>query len=323
MRTPSPANPLVLGQDDPRTLIWRSFAPYVTVLASSDADELIKQKGFSGGFLELIRPFGETINGKVTVRDSVGQSRSWDDFGIRFVGIKDGLPSTKTQPRKSTEVSRRSAEVKAEPYNGMESTSRRLGGDVAQIEEAVDRHLLYAEYNAGHNAEYLAFKDHSASKPTAPFHWLYLRRLMSALPMTPHETFSHPVASVIAISSRNPAPIEELRRLYDSTNSGEYRLPQWVNNEFLRYYVLVHDDDHDDFRKSSALYERMTKAFGLHCHLLRLRSAQCVASDDDSLRLPIAGWISASEELAEIQKRGNKPLENMISAVLTLHRDCG
>jgi hypothetical protein len=108
---------------------------------------------------------------------------------------------------------------------------------------------------------------------------------------------------VIAISSRSPNPIEELRTLYASSNTGEHRLPPWVLNEFLRYYILVHDEDYDDISKSMALYDQMKRHFGLHCHLLRLRSAQCVPSDDDSVKLPHPEWMSAAEELAEIIRR--------------------
>jgi hypothetical protein len=111
------------------------------------------------------------------------------------------------------------------------------------------------------------------------------------------------VATVIAISSRSPNPIEELRTLYASSNTGEHRLPPWVLNEFLRYYILVHDEDYDDISKSMALYDQMKRHFGLHCHLLRLRSAQCVPSDDDSIKLPHPEWMSAAEELAEIIRR--------------------
>jgi hypothetical protein len=121
--------------------------------------------------------------------------------------------------------------------------------------------------------------------------------------MVPSETMSHPVASVIAISSRSASPIEELRSLYDSSNTGEHRLPQWVHNEFLRYYVLIHDEDYDDITKSMALYDQMRRHFGLHCHLLRLRSTQCISSDDDSTRLPPCEWTAAAEELAEIVRR--------------------
>ncbi|KAK8161184.1 ER-golgi trafficking TRAPP I complex 85 kDa subunit-domain-containing protein [Phyllosticta citrichinensis] len=286
----SPASPSSGVGEELRSLILRSFVPHVGILASTDTEEICRGKGFAGGFLELMRPYGEQIQGKVTVRDSVGASRSWEDFGIRFTGLKDALG---VRPRLNP---------RREPASFL-----RVGGDLSAIEEAVDRHLFFAEMQMGSAADdYFNSKRASLESPgsSSPFYRLYLRRLLSGLPMTPHETFSHPVACVMAISSRNPNPIEELRRLYASTNSGgDQKLPTWVNNDYLRYYVLVHDEDNDDIGKSTALYDQMKRHFGLHCHLLRLRSSQCVSSDDDAVRLPLCEWLSASEELAEIHKR--------------------
>ena len=184
---------------------------------------------------------------------------------------------------------------------------------MSQVEDLVDRHLSYSELHASHTTDYINFKDEESPESTnldvvSPFYSLYLRRLLSAFPMSPHETFSHPVACVIAISSRNSSPIEELRRLYQSTNIGDDRLPQWVNNEYLRYYVLVHDEDNDDINKSISLYEQMKRHFGLHCHLLRLRSIQCVESDGDSIRLARSLWVSAGEEMTEILRQGTHSL---------------
>jgi hypothetical protein len=183
----------------------------------------------------------------------------------------------------------------------------RTGGDVAQVEELVERHLTYYEENSGPvEASYLTARDPSAfsdAHANSPFYTLYLRRLLSGLPMNPAETFSHPVASVITISSRSQSPIDDLRTLYASSNTGENRLPEWVHNEFIRYYVLIHDEDYDDITKSIALYEQMKRHFGLNCHLLRLRSQPCVSSDDDAVRLAPTEWTAAGEELAEIVRR--------------------
>lgn len=252
------------------------------------------------------------MSGKVTIRDSIGASKTYDDYGIRFVGLGDGLGQPRpSSNRPSYEGTRDSANGRLSRDKGRSSLNiPRIGGNVSQVEELIDRHLSYSEFHSHNPTDYLTANEGqeeaspaSSLDTVSPFYSLYIRRLLSALPLTPHETFSHPVACVIAISSRNPSPIEELRRLYQSTNTGEDRLPQWVNNEYLRYYVLVHDEDHDDINKSISLYEQMKRHFGLHCHLLRVRSVQCVASDDDSVRLPQSSWISAGEELAEIQHR--------------------
>ncbi|KAG9202925.1 hypothetical protein G6514_003706 [Epicoccum nigrum] len=294
-RTPTSLPPGV--SDEYRTLIQRAFVPHVAVLADAETEALIRGKGVDGGLLELLRPFGEQVPGKVTIRDSIGASKSHDDFGVRFVGVEDAYPDLRGGQRASTESTRR---------------PRRTGGDVAQIEEVVDRHLQYSEFNhqgpgpnPNPNADYLNKGEPEAHVEGAgsPFYTLYLRRLLSGLPIVPHETFAHPVAGIIAISSSNPHPIEELRRLYNRQHDGDLRFPQWVENDFLRYYVLVHDEENGDIAKSNQTFDSMKRHFGLHCHLLRLKSQECIPSDDDSVRLPTCEWMSAGEELAEIQKR--------------------
>jgi trafficking protein particle complex subunit 8 len=307
IRSPSPTLSTRLGDgsSDTKDVIIRAFSPHVSILASNDTEELVRHKGIHGGLLELLRPFGEHVPGKVTIRDSNGASRSWEDFAVRFVGVKDGLESPRAPSRNSTDSvggrnGQRASMLEYKPAR------LRTGGDVLHIEELVERHLTFAEEQSGPiEADYLNYKESETSDPqaTSPFFLLYLRRLLSGLPLVPSETTSHPVASVIAISSRSPAPIEELRTLYASSNTGEHRLPQWVHNEFLRYYVLIHDEDYDDIQKSMNLYDQMKRHFGLHCHLLRLRSTQCVPSDDDVTKLPQCEWTAATEELAEITRR--------------------
>jgi len=274
----------------------------VSVLSSPDCEELLRHKGINGGLLELLRPFGERIAGRVVIRDSTGASRPWDDFGIRFTGVRDGLEAPRLVEHEKKEQETEDKQV-AE-LSEYKPARLRSGGDALQIDEVVERHLEYAEHQASSKeTDYLNVKDKRDTPDTSPFYALYLRRLLSGTILSPHETFSHPVTQVIAISSRNPAPIEELRNLYASSNTGDHRLPQFVNNEFLRYYVLVHDEDYDDIKKSTTLYEQMKRHFGLHCHLLRLRSTQCLPTDDESMRLPQCEWQSAAEELTEILTR--------------------
>jgi len=285
--------------------------PHIAVHTSADTDELTNEKGFERGLWQLLRPYGERIQGKVTIRDSIGASRICDDFAVRFVQLGDRLERATKPPagRRSTEGPNITQKA-AEPSPNFQSSGSRFsktGGNVATIEKLVEKHLSYAEtFRQGANEDYVSFKllNSKDSDTLSPFYTLYLRRLLSGVPMAPHETFSHPVACIIAISSRNPNPIEALRRLYDESSSGEKRLPLWVNSdEYLRYYVLVHDEEKDDISKSMALFEQMKRHFGLHCHLLRLRSSHCILTDDDAITLPACDWLSASEELTGIQTR--------------------
>ncbi|KAF2838753.1 hypothetical protein M501DRAFT_1031812 [Patellaria atrata CBS 101060] len=311
-RTASPGPPASTSPDDPRNLVQRALVPTIYVLPSSDTEELMQEKGIQGGLAELLRPFGDNIHGKVTIRDSIGASKSFDDYGVRFIGLRDSLNILKSPPRRSTERRPSTVNGIVEPPQKVLSPLSRLGGDISHVEEVVDRHLSYAESQSQTFSEdYLNSKqtDPEPSSSASPYFTHYVKRLLSGIPLTPHETFSHPVACVISISSRNPNALEELRRLYTATNS-EFRLPPWVSNDFLRYYLLVHDEDHDDVAQSQTLYEQMKRHFGLHCHLLRIKSTRCLPTDDDSIKLPLCGWISAGEELMEIQKRVDLNIEN-------------
>ena len=290
-RSSSPAT-FAGNYDEPRQIIVGSFAPRVSVYASEDTEDFIQGKGFNGGFKELIKPYAERIPGKVVARDSIGSSKAWEDFGIRIVGPDDGQPFRTA----SSELGRRS--VSGQTSGARDSTSS-AGNSIAPFEKLLDHHLRNEETRTettsnGHIDSYSGEKH---TRNTSAIYPLYLRKLLASMLMVPYETFSHPVACIIAVSSHNASPIETLRQLY--TQSGR-RIPTFVGPEYLRYYVLIHDEEGDDITKSTALFDLMKRHFGLHCHLLRLRSSHCVQTDDDSTPVPPSSWLPAEDDLAQI-----------------------
>ena len=292
--------------EDTRDTVFRSFAPHIAVYASQETEELVAGKGIPGGLLSLLRPFGETVQGKVITRDSIGASKSWEDFGVHFVGLSDGIPP----PISSTQGENRSKDLGlAFQAQGRGPFASRTGGNIAEVEALVRQHLAVAESSGlSTNAENGARRAfHTSDEIGASSYFsLYLRRMLSGIPNSPHETFSHPVGCVLAISSRNKAPIETLRNLYENTTHGDKRLPIWMNNEYLRYYVLIHDEENHDISKSSILFEQMKRHFGLNCHLLRLRTTRSIPTDDDVMPLPDCEWVTAAEESQRMHDRGKR-----------------
>lgn len=290
-----------------RQIIVRSFAPRVAVFASSDSEDFVRQKGFKDGLYSLLRPYGERLQGKVIIRDSVGGSRGWDDFGIRFIDSQE-LHKDSTyradgdivdqDPRNLVNGSQRVSEHTRRSYSNETGTS---------IDRVLD-HCLRTAGAAfdGQGKDYLDFEgtSYEPRPELSSAYPVYLRKLLSSASIVPYETFSHPVACLIAVSSAHPAPIEALRQLYSNTGHGSKNIPAWMGTEYLRYYVLIHDEENDDITKSTALFDLMKRHFGLHCHLLRLRRSQCVLTDDDSTKIPSCEWLSAEEEIDKLETRG-------------------
>ena len=294
-------------------IIVRSFAPRVAVFASPDTEEFVREKGFRDGLHSLLRPYGERLHGKVIIRDSIGGSRAWDDFGIRFIDSQvlqedneDNEDNTHRADGASLGQDARS--LVNGPQRVSQQSSSSYGDETRKsIDRVLDSYLrTTTAVTDDHEKGHLDFEGAPYEPPPlpSPLYEVYLRKMLSSASIVPYETFSHPVTCLIAVSSRHPAPIEALRQLYSNTSHGGKKIPAWMGTEYLRYYVLIHDEENDDITKSTALFDLMKRHFGLHCHLLRLRRSQCILTDDDSTRVPSCEWVSAQEEVEKLRLKG-------------------
>lgn len=290
-------------------MITSALIPHIAVFSSEDTDRLAADKGFPLGLWELLRPFGERIHGKVNIRDSNGVSRSYDDYAVRFIRLGDHIEAPDPSPGAPQSL------LNGAPSNLVNTPSKRLPWSktvIRETEEVVNRHLTYAEQAAAGMGHFNILGTAATGEEftTSPFYALYLRRLLSGISAAPHETFSHPVACVIAISSRNPDPIATLRNLYAQSSKGDAQLPPWIDQEYLRYYMLVHDEENDDIMRSMQLFDQMKRHFGINCHLLRLRGSKCAETDDDSIPLFHSDWMTAAEELNMLERTDEEDFED-------------
>ncbi|KAL8656946.1 MAG: hypothetical protein Q9226_002417 [Calogaya cf. arnoldii] len=272
----------------PRHTILASFAPRVACFASEDTDAIAREKGYSGGFHSLLRPFAEHVPGKVVIWDSIGASKAWDDFGVRLIQYKED--------QKDTEDDQAEQRLSSDPPLIREAKESSI--------EAIVTQSIRAARNDERIPGFEGFVDglnsRRASAP-APAYIQYLRKILSESVQEPYETFSHPVACIVAVSSRSPAPLEKIRQMYSYSGRANNSIPPWVAVDYLRYYVLVHDEDNDDIVKSTALFDLMKRHFGLHCFLLRIRSLPCAGTDSEAIESPRCHWKTADEELSEME----------------------
>jgi trafficking protein particle complex subunit 8 len=211
--------------------IAQAFCPTVAVVSSKECDELLRAKGFTG-LLDMLRPFGDCVQGKVNIRDSQAMSIPVEDFSVRFVdfhhyarGIANGTSASRDQG----------------PYAPKSPTMQTYvpGGDLVAIERLLETKIESSEkkYEQATAKGEVGGSDYS----------FFLRKMLSATPVSAHETFSHPVACILAVSSHHPEPVDALLGLYNTTNNAP--IPRYIDAGFLRYYVLIHDEDKDDFEK--------------------------------------------------------------------------
>ncbi|KAL9637633.1 MAG: hypothetical protein Q9204_001796 [Flavoplaca sp. TL-2023a] len=294
--------------DTPRQTILASFAPRVACFASEDTDDIAKEKGYLGGFYSLLRPFAEHVAGKVVIRDSIGASKAWDDFGVRLIQYRDEPRAVVSSVGQLKSHPKTTEDDQLEQRSSSESPSIQNPNERA-IESLVTRTIHAArEYGLTNEVQGLADTLGSQkSNAPSPAYVQYLRKMLSEAVQEPYETFSHPVACIVAVSSRSLAPLEKLRQLYSYSGRANNLIPPWVAVDYLRYYVLVHDEDHDDIVKSTALFDLMKRHFGLHCFLLRIRSLPCEGPNNDVVEIPRCHWTTADEELSELEEYDSGP----------------
>lgn len=263
-----------------KRIIARSFSPGISVASSADTEELCRDMGFDS-LLHILKPFGDKVSGRVTVRDSQSVSNSYEDFAVRFIPRvlshqeirvpdvsvpqslhKPGAPQlnslsspTLTSPLSSPTLNAGSIRgISVSPLAASYGLSRQL----FRLED------LESLVKAGIN-------DMGNDITAERINDLYLKFFSSVLasqPLSPFESFGHPVAGIIVISSRNETPIDTLSALYKQSH--DPLIPDFVDKDYLRYYVLMHDEQRDSLDKSVALFEKMKRHFGIHCHLMRV-----------------------------------------------------
>jgi trafficking protein particle complex subunit 8 len=197
---------------------------------------MLRGKGYSG-LLDLLRPFGDCIQGTVNIRDSQAMSIPVEDFTVKFIDFHQyaqGVANGREKPQG--------------PYAPKPVSTQTYipGGDLIAIERLMEQRIESLNETLEKekmNGEKIEVKESEYS--------YFLRRMLSAIPVSAHETFSHPVACVLAVSSRHPEPIDALLGLYNTTNNAP--IPRFIDAGFLRYYVLIHDEDTDDIDKYGPL----------------------------------------------------------------------
>ncbi|KAF9116328.1 Trafficking protein particle complex 8 [Mortierella sp. AM989] len=225
-----------------RELVSKVMSPRIAVIASQGATELC-QINHLPSVVDLFKPFGEQIEGRVMVHGSMGLPSAIDNFIMRFTEM-DQLeePDSKTSQRWLAETVRAAAIAHSSPYK-------------IQSKENV-------------TLEYL----NATSERIFPWYCRYRDLFFRTGGVSDHETFDHPVACVIAISSLSPDPINEIHQLNNMSTPPLVFEKSYMDPALLKYYVLIHDCSKGNLDSAMETLEKMRRTFGLHCSILKINS---------------------------------------------------
>ncbi|KAF9350587.1 Trafficking protein particle complex 8 [Mortierella sp. NVP85] len=166
-------------------------------------------------------------------------------------------------------------QVTLEYLNGMELTLQEASTKKG-LEEGSDKQLIDTDDAGGWELNTLI----ATTEEVFPWYSGYRDLFFSTGGVSDHETFEHPVACVIAISSLSPDPINEVHQLNNMSTPPIVFEKAFMDPTLLKYYVLIHDCSKGTIESANETLDKMRRTFGLHCSLLKINSAD---SNDTTL----------------------------------------
>lgn len=113
-------------------------------------------------------------------------------------------------------------------------------------------------------------------QPDEEVHYATTRSLLLASrPLAPHETFNHPVGTLVAISTTTPDPMGSLQRMYGQAIGTGAQAAPWMDGvQVLKFFVVVHDvaKAGRNMEKANELLNSVKKVYGPHSTLLVINS---------------------------------------------------
>uniref|UniRef100_A0A0E0KJW9 Trafficking protein particle complex subunit 8 n=1 Tax=Oryza punctata TaxID=4537 RepID=A0A0E0KJW9_ORYPU len=223
-------------------LLLEEITPVVMVLTTPLAEAACRKSGLS--VVDMLSPFSLFKKIDVPVRTASDQPYRLQMFKIRMVYASDVR-------KQDYEVA--DQRIKPVVSEANESALPDLLSDPPQLEDVL-------------------------SKPEAELCPLWIKKfnraLMRTLSFSEHETFDHPVACLLVVSSKDNEPISKFVDLFNTN-----QLPSLLNEgimdpQILKHYLILHDQQDGPQEIAMKILAEMKSTLGLNdCKLLCINSS--------------------------------------------------
>ncbi|CDU25237.1 uncharacterized protein SPSC_05071 [Sporisorium scitamineum] len=278
--------------------IHAALSPRVAVLSSPDVDRVIQLNGIPD-LPTLLRPFEFSVE-RLSVRTSQLETRICDRFPLRFDSYSlfnpdaaRAISSSHSQAAPRPSAVGQSHEELLDRVNHLIATNiKKWDAQVPRPVSIADAPTPQQQSNRDDDAE--DDREDRSQQPLdetlekirrgslqdfAPWFDAVQQLVFGQRAIAKHESFGHPVAVLLAVSSASPDPMNDFAKLYEATSqSTPFPAHPYINPDTLKYYVLIHDvrTSGTDLASSKEILEQVKKTYGLHCCMLTINSA----SDD-------------------------------------------
>ncbi|KAK7244790.1 hypothetical protein RIF29_39616 [Crotalaria pallida] len=227
-------------------MLLDEITPVVMVLSTPAVEDSCLKNGLS--FLQLLSPFSSFNNIDVPVRTASDQPYRIHKFKLRLFYASDV---------RSPDLKVAKEHLKQVITEAGEKVFSELASDASEINH---QELPSSEYRS-----------------TPSWFQFLNNELVRVASFSDHEAFDHPVACLLAVSSKDEQPINRFVDLFNTN-----KLPSLLNDgamdpKILKHYLLVHDNQDGPADRASKILAEMRSTFGTSNSLLL-----CINSSPDA-----------------------------------------
>nr|KAJ3420223.1 Trafficking protein particle complex 8 [Polyrhizophydium stewartii] len=226
-----------------REFLALATSPLVAVAADTATVPAILAKCGVPDAVQFLRPFGLRHCANVVAQDVHGSSISLDPCFVRFADIHalDAVAPSALLSTLATEVVSKYASL------SHQLPALRTAQEVEKFRQSVNIETL------------------------TPWFQFYIHLLSKYMGMSEHETFNHPVACLVVVSTSDPDPVSTAKALLNDSNLPPSLKRPFVDPYIQRLYLLIHDAEEVPHVDPNAILASMKRAFPTH--LLVVNSA--------------------------------------------------
>ncbi|TPX46164.1 hypothetical protein SeMB42_g03809 [Synchytrium endobioticum] len=217
------------------------LSPLVLVAASETSHASACQSNYES-WAHLLSPFG-VIHGKLQVRDIQGQPIVLEDYIVRFMTLSE---LAEYDPATVHYIANKSLQLYTQPNVHMP-----LIPSLKNVQQ---------EYSSVNTDD------------LTPWYAQYRGAICDLIGVSEHDTFNHPIASLIITSANDADPVEKANHLLAAITKKASSFRGALDTNILRQYILIHDAHTANDQQVDQAIMAMKKAFGNAVQLVTINS---------------------------------------------------